>query len=162
MLCVTFVWGNVYITYTKDKCCQYQSIRLNMAMFNYNDVIMSVTESIMTGVSIVYSTVCSGADQIKHQSSASLAFVRGIHRWPVNSPHKGPVTRKCFHLMFNRYCLYRETVHGWPCPLQNMAKMVYSMKQDERYDCLISRCECLVKCLYPEHRHILPCQIALE
>ena len=30
----------------------------------------------------------------KYQSSASLAFVRGIHRWPVNSPHKGPVTRK--------------------------------------------------------------------
>ena len=26
--------------------------------------------------------------------SASLAFARGIHRWPVNSPHKGPVTRK--------------------------------------------------------------------
>ena len=34
----------------------------------------------------------SGADQRKHQSSASLAFVRGIHRWPVNSPHKRPVT----------------------------------------------------------------------
>ena len=40
--------------------------------------------------------VCSGQDQRKHQSSASLAFVRGIHRWPVNSPHKGPVTRKMF------------------------------------------------------------------
>ena len=37
--------------------------------------------------------------QRKHQTSASLVFVRGIHRWPVNSPHKGPVTRKCFHLM---------------------------------------------------------------
>ena len=45
---------------------------------------------------IVYSTVYSGADQRKHQSSASLVFVRGIHRWPVNSPHKGPVTRKMF------------------------------------------------------------------
>ena len=44
----------------------------------------------------VYSTVYSGADQRKYQSSASLAFVRGIHRWPVNSPHKGPVTRKMF------------------------------------------------------------------
>ena len=32
----------------------------------------------------------------KNQSSAPLAFVRGIHRWPVNSPHKGPVTRKKF------------------------------------------------------------------
>ena len=35
-----------------------------------------------------------GADQRKHQSSASLAIVRVIHRWLVNSPHKGPVTRK--------------------------------------------------------------------
>ena len=42
----------------------------------------------------VYSTVYSGADQRRHQSSASLAFVRGFHRWPVNSTHKGPVTRK--------------------------------------------------------------------
>ena len=37
-----------------------------------------------------------GADQRKHQSSTSLAFARGIHRWPVNSPHKRPVTRKMF------------------------------------------------------------------
>ena len=43
-----------------------------------------------------YSTVYSGADQRKHQSSASLTFLRGIHRWPVNFPHKWPVTRKMF------------------------------------------------------------------
>ena len=57
---------------------------------------MSATASQITGVTIVYSAVCSGVDQTKHQSPASLAFVRGIHRWPVNSPHKGPVTRKMF------------------------------------------------------------------
>ena len=34
--------------------------------------------------------------KIKHHSSASLAFMWGIHRWPVYSPHKGPVTRKMF------------------------------------------------------------------
>ena len=45
---------------------------------------------------IVYSTIYSDTDQRKHQSSASLAFVRGIHRWPVNSPHKWPVTQKMF------------------------------------------------------------------
>ena len=45
---------------------------------------------------IVYSTDYSGADQRKHQSSVSLAFVWGIHRSPVNSPHKWPVTRKMF------------------------------------------------------------------
>ena len=41
-------------------------------------------------------TVYSVTGQTKHQSSASLAFVREIHRWPVNSPHKGPVTREMF------------------------------------------------------------------
>ena len=63
---------------------------------HYNDVLMSVMASQITSVSLVYLAVCSGSDQRKHQSSASLAFVRGIHRWPVNSPHKGPVTRKMF------------------------------------------------------------------
>ena len=55
---------------------------------------MSAMASQINGVHIVYSTVCSETYQGKHQSSASLAFVRGIHRWPVNSSHKGPVTRK--------------------------------------------------------------------
>ena len=50
----------------------------------------------ITSLTIVYSTVYSGVDQRKHQSSALLAFVRGIHRWPVNSPRKGPVSRKMF------------------------------------------------------------------
>ena len=35
-------------------------------------------------------------DKRKNQSSVPLVFVRGIHRWPVNSPHKGPVTPKVF------------------------------------------------------------------
>ena len=65
---------------------------------HYGDVIMSTMTSHITSVSIVYSAVCSDPDQRKHQSSASLAFARGIHRWPVNSPHKGPVTRKMFPL----------------------------------------------------------------
>ena len=50
----------------------------------------------ITGVMIVYSTVCWGADQRKHQSSASLAFVWGIHQWQVNSPLKMSVKRKLF------------------------------------------------------------------
>ena len=62
--------------------------------YYYNDVIMSVMSSLITSLTIVYSSVYSGADHKKHQSSASLAFVRGIHLWPVNSAHKGPVTRK--------------------------------------------------------------------
>ena len=57
---------------------------------------MGTIASQITSLTIVYSTVYSGADQSKHQSSASLAFVWGIHRGPVNSPHKWPVTRKMF------------------------------------------------------------------
>ena len=60
---------------------------------HYSNFIMIAMASQITGVSIVYSTVFSGADQRKHQSSASLAFVRGLRRWPVKSPHKRPVTR---------------------------------------------------------------------
>ena len=57
---------------------------------------MTAIASQITSLTIVYSTVYSGAHQRKHQSSASLAFVRGIHRGPVNSPHKWPATRKMF------------------------------------------------------------------
>ena len=57
---------------------------------------MGTMVSQITGLTIVYSTVYSITDQRKQESSASLAFVRGIHRWPVNSPHKWPVTRKMF------------------------------------------------------------------
>ena len=68
---------------------------------HYNDVIMSVMASQITSVSIVYSSVCSGENQNKRQRSASLAFVRGIHRWPINSPHKakGQQHGICSHLM---------------------------------------------------------------
>ena len=61
-----------------------------------SQVIMSPIASQIASLAIVYASVWSGVNQRKHQSSASLAFVRGIHHWPVNSPHKWPVTRKMF------------------------------------------------------------------
>ena len=63
---------------------------------HYNGVIMSAMASQMSSLTIVYSAVYSGTDQRKYQSSAPLAVVREIHRWQVNFPHKGPVTRKMF------------------------------------------------------------------
>ena len=57
---------------------------------------MGTMASQITSLTIVYSTVNWGTDQRKHQSSAPLAFVWGIHRWPVNSPYKRPVTWKMF------------------------------------------------------------------
>ena len=76
---------------------------------HYTDVIMGMIASQITSLTFVYSTVYSGADQRKYQSSASLAFVRGIHRWPVNSPHKWPVTREMFPyddvIMISFFCI---------------------------------------------------------
>ena len=66
---------------------------------------MDKVASQITSLAIVYLTVYSDADQRKHQSSASLAFVRGIHRGPVNSPHKWPVTRKMFP--------FDDVIMGW-------------------------------------------------
>ena len=70
---------------------------------------MSAMASKVTSISIVYPTVCSRADQRKHQRYASLAFVRGIHWWPVNTLHKGPVMWKMFLfddvIMRKIYCL---------------------------------------------------------
>ena len=97
------------LTYLKG----YWNIRkvLILCSFNtpahYNDVIMSTMASQITSLTIVYSTVYSGVDQRKHQSSASLALVRGIHQWPVNSLHKGPVTRKMSVLMLSAWSVFR-------------------------------------------------------
>ena len=65
-------------------------------VIHYGDVIMGAIASQITSLTIVYPAVYSDADQRKHQSSVSLAFVRRIHRGPVNSPHKWPVTLKMF------------------------------------------------------------------
>ena len=62
----------------------------------WNDVTMGAMASHVNSVYIVCSAVGSDADQRKHQSSVSLPYVRGIYRWPVNSPHKRPVMRKMF------------------------------------------------------------------
>ena len=66
-------------------CCS-----IKLTHIHYIDVTMTTMASQITSLAVVYSIFYSGADQRKHQSSASLAFV------PVNSPHKGPVTRKMF------------------------------------------------------------------
>ena len=77
---------------------------------------MTAMTSQITNLTTVYLIFYSGADQGKHQSSASLAIVRGNHRWPVNSPHKGPVTRKMFpfdNVIINVRIVY-PIKHGTP------------------------------------------------
>ena len=92
---------------------------------HYNDVIMGAIASQITSLPIVFSTVCLDTNKKKYQSSASLAFVRGIHRRPVNSPHKGPVTRKMFpfddvimkgtrNIIHERSCVHSSHVIAQP------------------------------------------------
>ena len=72
---------------------------ISHTLVHYNDVIMITIGSQITSLTVVYSTVYSDADQRKHQSSASLAFVWGIHRDRWIPRTKGQLRRKCFHLM---------------------------------------------------------------
>ena len=82
---------------------------------------MSSIASQITCLIIVFSADYSDADQRKHQSSASLAFVRGIHRRPVNSPHKWPVTRKMFPfddviiVLTGPQCIDERPPNHWGC-----------------------------------------------
>ena len=69
---------------------------MQFPMRHYSDIMMGAMAFQIASLMIVCSAVHSGVDQRKHQSSASLAVLWGIHRWPVNSPPKGPVTRKTF------------------------------------------------------------------
>ena len=91
--------------------------------FHYNDVIMGANASQITSLTIVYSTVYSGAVQRKHQSSVSLAFVRGIHRGPVNSPHKWPVTRKM--CPFDDVIMQDNLTSLSPLPLSALLPLFY-------------------------------------
>ena len=88
-------WPNFMTHIHRSSTCHCLPVRLVVLVTptHYSEVIISAMASQITGVTIVYTTACSGTDQRKHQSSASLTFVRGIHQWTVNSPHKGPVTR---------------------------------------------------------------------
>ena len=90
-----------------------RKMQVHFTSYHYGDVIMTTIASEITSPTIIYSTVYSGPNQRKHQSSASLACVRGIHRWPVNSPHKGQITRKMFPfgdvIMFWRFLVLCAT-----------------------------------------------------
>ena len=112
---------------------------------HYSDVIMTAIASQVSSLTIVYSIAYSDTDQRKHQSSVSLASVRAIHRWPVNSPHKRPVKRKMFQfdnvIMWNSVASskHHHTVHTI-CFISLTNRTIY--KPVEHF---ISLCEWLVK-----------------
>ena len=119
-----------HLVYNIHKMCTSRQ-PVTRKMFPFDDVIMSpssmnVHDRVSTlqwrhnecyGVSNHQPHDCLlnclfNANQRKHQSSASLAFVRGIHRSPVNSPHKWPVTRKMFP--FDDVIMKTDPTHGGP------------------------------------------------
>ena len=100
---------------------------------------MDAIVSQFTGFSIVCSTVGSGADQRKHQSFAWLASVREI---PVNSPQKGPVTRKCFHLM-TLLLIYPEISTTIP-DAADFSRKLKSNQFDNQKNCEINMVQFLV------------------
>ena len=79
----------------------------------YNDVIISSMASQITCVWIVYSTVCSDADQRKHQSSASLAFVRGIHLVTGEFPAQRDSITENVSIWWRHHVISLRVV--WPC-----------------------------------------------
>ena len=101
-----------YISSRKEKA-NHSHVLLG---FYYSGVIMSAMAFQNTGVLVVCSTVSSCADQRKNQSSAhcSTGFVRGIHWWPVDSPHRGPITWKMFP--FDDAIRSKLYVLGTTCP----------------------------------------------
>ena len=73
--------------------------KVTWGLSHYIDVIMTTIACQITSLTVVYSIIYSDADQRKHQSSASLAFVWGSHRDRWIPRAKGQLRGKCFHLM---------------------------------------------------------------
>ena len=132
---------------------------------HYSDVIMSMMVCQITSVSIVCLTICSGADQRKHQSSVSLAFVRGIHRWPVNSPHKGPVRRKMFSNYWRHHELHllrRACVNWGSHCLISVCGYIHTLSGDGYTIRWVSSKETLPKCITVYSKNFAHCFRALH
>ena len=144
------------------------SIIFFIGVHHYNDVIMGAIASRITSLTIIYSTVYSDADQRKHQSSASLAFVRGIHRGPVNSPQKWPVTRKIFPFddvimitcICMRGCLYFEKscyfwhFHTLMPRLYLISRFVAASQTDDPSDCHFELTLCIFMFTSMHYLHV--------
>ena len=111
-----------------------------LSELHYGDVIVSAIASQITSLTIVYSTVYLDADQRKHQSSASLDFVWGIHRGPVNYPHKWPVTRKMFpfdDVIMRIRAIFAKNTHRWGLYITNQI-LLFGIDRNSFYIILVA------------------------
>ena len=109
------IFPNCWHCFRHDSCISWtpEQIPKFIQHIYHNEIGLIITVKWMQWrLTIVYSTVYLGADRRKHQSSASLTFVRGIHRWPVNSPHKGPVTRENVSIWWRHHASLRFSLPG--------------------------------------------------
>ena len=106
---------------------KYSWIFYQVSILHCSNVIMNAMASQINGVAIVCSNAWSGTDGRKHQRSAFLAFVRviQIHRWPVDSPHKGPVTRKCFPVMMPSWAVANTHSRGRQAPFDHTQSVLW-------------------------------------
>ena len=94
------------VMFCSDIAAMTHTCSLDIQSLHYNDVIMTTMASQITILTVVYSTVYSDANQRKHQVSASLAFVWGIHRDRWIPPTRGQLRKNCFHLMTSSWDMY--------------------------------------------------------
>ena len=126
------VYGNITISCYWNLMCVFKHDRVqpnSLHTFHYNDVIITTIASQITSLAVVCSTVYSDADQRKHQSSASLVFVWGIHRDRWIPRTKGQLRGKCFHLMTSSCTVQGEdnllVLHGPIYCLTGVTKILY-------------------------------------
>ena len=96
-VCDAPIWGAPSITRPPNMCELYSTLQ-----WLHNELDCPSYHRRLDCLLKRFSYTC----QRKHQSSASLAFVRGTHWRPADSPHKGPVTREYFHLMTSSWTMY--------------------------------------------------------
>ena len=125
---------------------EIQQIRFKEISFkmctHYNDVIMTTIGSQITSLTVVYSTVYSDEDQRKLQSSASLAFVWGIHRDRWIPRTKGQLRGKCFHLMTSSWTV--DVSSRLRCINPKTAANVHVRDQHRSYWCPAAKHQALI------------------
>ena len=158
---VKYMWFQKSISNFK-KWTFFETKYETMQQSHYSAVIRRAMAPQITGSSTVYSIVCSGADRRSHQSSALLTFARGIHRWPVDSPRKGAVTRKIFpyddFIMPFVYCRLGDALLwlfvGWvhrqlSKQPTNSYLIAWSRSAADRSKC------CIISCFVPKQANCL-------
>ena len=111
----TLCWAYCFFMHCKIMSCMNAFLN-TFATTHYTGVIMTTMASQITSLTVVYSTIYSGPDQRKHQSSASLAFVWGIHRDRWIPRTKNQLRGKCFHLMTSSWVNLQHTEADTPWP----------------------------------------------